>query len=477
MSRVGRASSIGISALAAPIPSRLCPRTQRSYAAAPPPQRSSERGGRGAPSAAERTEWASDGPCAPLTGGAQRVSGRASVASALAGDASAAPVHDELRHEPMQASSHAQPSVPLAAQVRTQQPHRELNPDNEADQQVITAVQGWGKPTAPLLTHMLTSQAIVSGLSSPTALPALGLSKPLRQLLQSGHVQTQLQAELEHAGVASNVAQQVADAVTADELLQRALAAGDDDWKLPGAPDSWRKGLRRMRMWFIEVTIYRIAAKLGVQQPSLQGTATALLQVPRLQPGSLQEGLEGQRVAAEHLASVLAAASTTAWTGFGRIADGISTTCGKHDSFETSVPGVRFSRCRARYRKPEPQSSVRGATPACAPAGAARGGIQARGASASRQPAQDAQRAEHSGLRSAAASDQDASHARAADGPAACQMAGTSQPQKRRRSERALKPSAKWCRRANSGSESERSCGVAAAAPSRAAGAGGDACD
>lgn len=355
--------------LGLPVPRLPSPQHPRACHAvsAPAPRLVNSRAARPEPSAAERVEWDANGQCAPPTGGAARVSGRAAVAAVLGPDAladgdAAPPTSDDTQTV---AAAGAQASVTIAGAVRAQAEQTQLDPSNVQHRQVIDAVSAWGKVDSQSLPFAFTAEttmpAIVDGLSEPVVLPALGLGPDLALSMQHGNIQAHLVAGLTDAGVPDGAVDEVKVALAQDALLLSAQEAGSS-WQLRSAGEKslgehWRKGLKRMRTWFLEAAFYRVLAKLKLPPPTLDGSEHDKAAVTLLQPGSIQGGMAGQVAAAGHLERLLAPSANKVYKGFGGYANAISTTNKQNrEAFETSAKGITLRNCCRRYCK------ARGAT-------------------------------------------------------------------------------------------------------------------
>lgn len=199
------------------------------------------------------------------------------------------------------------------------------------------------------------AQAIVSGLHEPVATIPLGLGKDLAACVTTGgQLYDKVHAELLSSGVDPEAAKIAAAAINNDDMLLPAAKASCG-WKLgPGSVTSlaWREAIRRARIWFVEVVVYRLLAKHGIRPPNVTGPSAVLAKLPILGPASIQEGMPGHITAAEHLASVLACTGT-AFLPFGKYAD-LMSTCRSSNagSMVACVAGVQVHIVNQRYRKP-----------------------------------------------------------------------------------------------------------------------------
>ena len=283
------------------------------------------------------------------------MSGRAAVAAVLGAEATTAAASPPAS-PPCEAPSSARvrASVAIADVVRGCQEQTLLDPNDETHQQVIDAVVKWGRVEADALPFSFTAEstmsAIVRGLQAPLALPALGLGLELTRLLQHGDIQAHVLAGLAEAGASDSVMQQVETAMAQDVVLLSAQQA-TASWELSGkSSEHWRRGRKRMRTWFLEVTFYRVLAKLKLLPPTLEGSQHDKAAVTLLQPSSIPIGIDGQIAAATHLAGLLSPAANQTYHGFGGYANSISTTSGQNrGSFETSAEGISLSNCCRRY--------------------------------------------------------------------------------------------------------------------------------
>jgi hypothetical protein len=195
----------------------------------------------------------------------------------------------------------------------------------------------------------------VSGLHEPVATIPLGLGKDLAACVTTGgQLFDKVHAELLSSGVDPVAAKIAAAAINNDDMLLQAAKASRG-WKLgPGPVTSvaWREAIRRARIWFVEVVVYRLLAKHGIRPPNFTGSPAVLAKLPILGPASIQEGVPGHITATEHLASMLACTGT-AFLPFGKYAD-LMSTCRSSNagSMVASVAGVQVHIVNQRYRKP-----------------------------------------------------------------------------------------------------------------------------
>jgi hypothetical protein len=150
-----------------------------------------------------------------------------------------------------------------------------------------------------------------------------------------------------HTEVCSEADEAAADRVIGtlltDPVLQSAAAVTNG--QIAGSTSGLRDAVKLIRVWFIEVAVYRVLASVTVCMPNLHCERADLSKVVQLSPGCLQQGLPGQVRAAEHFAGLLRAANMDC-LGIRRYAQLSAFTCGSHQMqgmLQTTIPNVQGS--------------------------------------------------------------------------------------------------------------------------------------